>query len=90
MTMPQAFIFCLVSVAFQTSGKCSKGSVPTENLNLEFSWEAANRGKDIIFQDTQKSANVYFITGTAIQKLCFSIYTVRGINMLLTLSYFAS
>lgn len=49
MTMPQAFIFCLVSVAFQTSGKCSKGSVSTENLNLEFSWEAANRGKDIIF-----------------------------------------
>lgn len=32
--------------------------------------------------------NLHFITGTAIQKLCFSIYTVRGINILLTLSYF--
>lgn len=60
MTMPQAFIFCLVSVAFQTGGKCSKGSVSTENLNLEFSWEVANGGKDIIFP--RRSMEFYLIT----------------------------
>lgn len=89
MTMPQAFIFCLVSVAFQTGGKCSKGSVSTENLNLEFSWEAANRGKDIIFP--WRSMEFYLITvnGESARhtKICKCIFYNRNSNSEIVFQY---